>query len=221
MIDQDQVNMERRDTLLQRNACSVPFEPLQSKWKKLRNHWMNAAMAACACCCCSVSVAVEEADGITVVSGGLPMMMGANEDATDDGTPAEVNTPTTDVLSSSGPGKVVGEEAGVEWSVADGDVVVPVVTSEDTEFGKLEVSVVVNATTDSRDNGSVEVVGDCGWLERDRPVDVPVGVLLLLEPVCVVVVVAELDDEGSLAALEDVVIRLELVSVVDSSTDDV
>lgn len=75
---------------------------------------MKASMAACACCCCSVSVAVGEADGIPMVSGGLPMMMGANEDATDDGTPAEVNTPTTDVLSSSGPGEAVGENAGVE-----------------------------------------------------------------------------------------------------------
>ena len=76
-------------------------------------------------------------------------MMGANDDATDDGTPAEVNTPTTDVLSSSGPGKVVGEKAGAEWSVVDGDIIVPVVASEDTEFGRLETSVVVNATTDS------------------------------------------------------------------------
>lgn len=42
------------------------------------------------------------------------MMMGANEDATDDGTPAEVNTPTMDEVSSSGPGKVEGEKAGVE-----------------------------------------------------------------------------------------------------------
>lgn len=74
---------------------------------------MNATIAACSCCC-SVSVAVEEADGIPVVSGGLPMMMGANEDATDDGTPAEVNTPTMDEVSSSGPGKVEGEKAGVE-----------------------------------------------------------------------------------------------------------
>lgn len=74
---------------------------------------MNATIAACSCCC-SVSVAVEEADGIPVVSGGLPTMTGANEDATDDGTPAEVNTPTMDEVSSSGPGKIDGEKAGVE-----------------------------------------------------------------------------------------------------------
>lgn len=74
---------------------------------------MNATRAAFSCCC-SVSVAVEEADGMPVVSGGLPTMMGANEDATDDGTPAEVNTPMMDEVSSSGPGKVVGEKAGVE-----------------------------------------------------------------------------------------------------------
>lgn len=40
--------------------------------------------------------------------------MGANEDATDEGTPAEVNTPTMDELSSSDPGKVVSEKVGVE-----------------------------------------------------------------------------------------------------------
>lgn len=74
---------------------------------------MNATIAACSCCC-SVSVAVEEADGIPVVSGGLPTMTGANEDATDDGTPAEVNTPTMNEVSSSGPGKIDGEKAGVE-----------------------------------------------------------------------------------------------------------
>lgn len=39
-------------------------------------------------------------------------MMGANEDATGDGTPAEVSTPTMDELSSSGPGNVVSEKAG-------------------------------------------------------------------------------------------------------------
>ena len=77
------------------------------------------------------------------------MIMGANEDATDDGTPAEVNTPMTDVLSSSGPGEVVGENAGVELSVVDGDIVVPVVASEGIEFGKLEAGVAVNTMTDS------------------------------------------------------------------------
>ena len=60
---------------------------------------------------------------------------------------------------------------------------------------------------------------DCAGLERDRAVEVPVGVVPLLEPVCVGDVVAELEDEGSLAALEDVVIVL--VSAVDASTDDV
>lgn len=74
---------------------------------------MNATTAARSCCC-SFSVAVEEADRIPVVSGGLPTMTGANEDATDDGTPAEVNTPTMDELSSSGPGKVVIEKTGIE-----------------------------------------------------------------------------------------------------------
>ena len=74
---------------------------------------MNATIAACSCCC-SVSVAAEEADGIPVISGGIPTMMGASEDATDDGTPAEVNAPTMDEPSSSGLDKVVREKAGVE-----------------------------------------------------------------------------------------------------------
>ena len=149
------------------------------------------------------------------------MMMGANEDATDDGTPAEVKTPTTDVLSSSAPGKVVSEKAGVKWCVVDGDVVVMVVASEDTEFGRLETSVVVNATTDLREFGNVEVVDDCAGLERNRPVEVPVGVVRLLEPVCVREVMAEIEDEGSLAALEGVVVWTELVSVVDATADDI
>lgn len=149
------------------------------------------------------------------------MMMGANEDATDDGTPAEVNTPTTEVLNSSGPGEVVGENAGVDWSVVDGDVVVPVVATEGVEFGRLEADVVVNVTTDSGEDGSVEAVDDCAGPARGRPVEVPVGVVPLLEPVCVGDVVDELEDEGSLAAPEDVVIKIELVSVVDASTVDV
>lgn len=103
----------RGDTLPPVHASGACLGSLQSKWKKLRNHWIKATIAACSCCCC-VCVAVEEADGIPVVSEGLPTMMGANEDAIDDWTPAEVNTPTMDELSSSGPGKVAGEMAGVE-----------------------------------------------------------------------------------------------------------
>ena len=40
-------------------------------------------------------------------------MMGANEDATDDGTPAEVITVTMDALNPSDPGKAVNENDGV------------------------------------------------------------------------------------------------------------
>ena len=40
-------------------------------------------------------------------------MMGANEDATNDGTPAEVITPTIDELNPSDPGKEVNENDGV------------------------------------------------------------------------------------------------------------
>lgn len=74
---------------------------------------MSATRAACSCCC-SVSVAVEEADGTLVVSAGLSTMMGVNEDATDDGAPPEVKSPTMDELSSSDPGKVVSGKTCVE-----------------------------------------------------------------------------------------------------------
>lgn len=72
-----------------------------------------------------MSAAVEEGDGIPFVSGGLPTTIGANEDAIDDGMPAEVITPMTDELSSSGPGRVVSEKAvvissaGPCWTDAD------------------------------------------------------------------------------------------------------
>lgn len=76
---------------------------------------MNATIDACSCCCSvSVCVAVEEADATPVVSGGLPTMIGANEDAIDDGTPADVNTATIDDVSSSGAGTLVCEKGGVE-----------------------------------------------------------------------------------------------------------
>ena len=75
-------------------------------------------------------------------------MVGANEDATDNGTPPEVNASTIDEVSSSGPGKEVIKVAGLGSSVEDRDSVIMVIADGDTEFGRL-ASVVVNATTDS------------------------------------------------------------------------
>lgn len=95
------------------------------------------------------------------------------------------------------------------------------IVREDTEFGRLETSVVVNATTGSLENGSVELVDNSAGLERDRPVNVPDEVIPLLELVCVADVVAELKDRGSLVALEDVVTWTELISVVNATADDV
>lgn len=46
---------------------------------------------------------------------------------------------------------------------------------------------------------------DCAGLETDRLVEGTDRVVPLLEPICTADVVAELEDEGSLAALEDVV----------------
>lgn len=50
---------------------------------------------------------------------------------------------------------------------------------------------------------------------------IPNGVVPLLEPVGVAGVVAKLEDEGSLAALDDIVIWKELISVVNATADDV
>ena len=46
---------------------------------------------------------------------------------------------------------------------------------------------------------------DWAGIERDRDVEVPDGVIMLLELVCVAGVVAEIEDEGSLASLDDIV----------------
>ena len=51
--------------------------------------------------------------------------------------------------------------------------------------------------------------------------EVPDRVVPPLEPVGVASVVAKLEDEGSLAALEDIVIWIELISVVNATADDV
>ena len=51
--------------------------------------------------------------------------------------------------------------------------------------------------------------------------EVPDRVVPPLEPVGVASVVAKLEDEGSLAALEDIVIWIELKSVVNATADDV
>lgn len=63
------------------------------------------------------------------------------------------------------------------------------IAGEDKDFGRLETSVVVNATTDSKDSGSVEKVDSCTGLESDRPMEVPDGVVPLLELVCIADVV--------------------------------
>ena len=154
------------------------------------------------------------------VSGGLPKMMDANEDATVDGTAAEVKTSTIDEVSSLGPGKVVSEKTGGEESSVDRDVVVLVIAGEDTEFGRLETSVVVNAPTDWSEFGSVKKVDECTRLETGRPIEVWDEDVLLLELGCVVDLVTKLGDEGSLAALEDVVVWSEPTSVVDGTIND-
>ena len=53
--------------------------------------------------------------------------MGANEDATDDGTPPEVNASTIDEVGSSGPNKEVIEVAGLGSSVDGRDSAIMVI----------------------------------------------------------------------------------------------
>lgn len=86
------------------------------------------------------------------------------------------------------------------------------IAREDTEFDRLETSVVVNATMGSSEIGSVEIVDSSTGLEIDRPVKVPDEVVSLLELGCTVDVVA---------ALKDVVIWMKLMAVVNVVVDNV
>ena len=76
-------------------------------------------------------------------------MVGGNEDATDDGTPPELNASTIDEVGCSDPSKEITEVAGLGSSVDDRDSAIMVIADGDTEFGRLATSVVVNATTGS------------------------------------------------------------------------
>ena len=112
------------------------------------------------------------------------MTIGANEDATDDGTPAEVITLTMDDVSSSGPNNVVNEGVGAVKIVVGGDIVVLETTGADMDNSGLETSVVVDATMDSWELDSVDNVNNCAEIE-DGFVEVSERVLLLLGVVCI------------------------------------
>ena len=178
---------------------------------------MNATIAACSCCCI-VPVAVRVG---STVSGGLPTTIGANEDTTDDGTPAEVMTLTMDEVSPSSLGEVVNEKARVVMTVVGGKIVVAMTAGEETEFGRLETSVIADATMDSWEFDSVDNLDICAGLEEDRSVEVSDRLVLSLEIVCVTDVMAELGNESSLTTLEDVGRWMEAVSLVNATTDSV
>ena len=76
-------------------------------------------------------------------------MVDSNEDATDGGTPPEVNASTIDEVGCSDPSKEIIEVAGLGSSVDDRDSVIMAIADGDTESGRLATSVVVNATTGS------------------------------------------------------------------------
>ncbi len=62
---------------------------------------------------------------------------------------------------------------------------------------------------------------NCAGLEVDRLVEALDGVALLLGLVCAANLMAELENEGSLTALEDVVIWTDWISVFNATTDNV
>lgn len=154
-----------------------------------------------------------------MVSGGLPTMMGTNDDATTDETPAEVITLTMDEVSSSGPNDVSGESAGVVCVVIGGDIVVVAMAGEDTENFGLETSDVVDVIINWRELDSVNSVESCSGVEEGGPAEISDGMALLLELVCVVDVTAKLEKGGSVATLNDVEECIGVISVVNAITE--
>lgn len=131
------------------------------------------------------------------------MTMGANEDATDDAMPAEVITLMMDDVSSSGPGNVVKEGAGVVNIVVGGGIVVMVTSGADMDNGILETSVVLDATMDSWELDSVDNVNNCAEV-GDGFAEVSDVLLPLLGLVWITDdVMAELENESPLNMPED------------------
>ena len=62
---------------------------------------------------------------------------------------------------------------------------------------------------------------NCAGVEDDRLGKVPDGVGALLEPVWAADIMAKLENEGSLVALEDPIISVELISLDDVNADNV
>ena len=156
-----------------------------------------------------------------IVSGGLPITIGANEDATDDGTPTEVITLTMDDVSSSDPGNVVIEGAGVVKIVIGGDILVLVTTGADMDNSGLETSVVLDATMDPWELDSVDNVETSAEIE-DGFAKVSEGMLLLLGLICTTDdVMAEFENGSSPTTLEDVDRWTVVVSVVNATTETV
>ena len=149
------------------------------------------------------------------------MTIGANEDATDDGTPAEVIILTMDDVSSSDPGNVVNEGAGVVNIVVGRGIVVLVTTGADMDNSALETGVVLDATMDSWELDSVNNVNNRAEVE-DGFVEASEGMSLLLELVCITDdVKAELDNGSPLIRLENVDSWAVVISVVNATTETV
>ena len=142
------------------------------------------------------------------------MTMGANEDATDDGIPAEVITLTMDDVISSGPGNVVNEGARVVKVGVDGGILL-VTTGAITDNSGLETNVVLDATMelDSVDNV------DNGAEREDGFVEISEGLLLLLELACITDVMPELENENSATTLEDIDSWTVVIPVVNATTE--
>ena len=93
------------------------------------------------------------------------------------------------------------------------------VAGEDNEFDRLEKGVAEDTNNESWEFCGVADVGDGDGKKEDRPVGVPVRVILSLEIVCAADVVAEPGNKGSSFALDDVIIPKEMISVLSATTD--
>lgn len=73
----------------------IAFPDHPFKWKKFRIHCRMASIAACCSCCWRLDA--------LAVGASVPMMTGIRDATTEDGMPAPVKTPTTEVEIAPSP----------------------------------------------------------------------------------------------------------------------
>ena len=113
------------------------------RWKKLRIHCTIASMAACCSCCWRL-------DGLAV-GVSVPMMTGIKDATTEDGMPAPVKTPTTEVEIAPSP--ETGTSGGeVTVAVGVSDIARVFKTTEESCPGKSAGKVVLKTSTVSEES---------------------------------------------------------------------